>query len=270
MSLPQGRTAGLAKRAAPVLARVAPQRIISLAEIYLEILQGRGAGTGWDLLGETAAVGSVVRGTKRPVVFDVGANRGQWATGIYEHMRDSDPIFYLFEPQTSCQEHLTRLPIPNKTIIRAAVADQPGEATISGAAPGSGSASLYERHETYFDDMTAYQEQVPVVTLDTVIRDHNVARVDLLKLDIEGAELAALRGSHDSLQAGMVSAIQFEFGSANIYSRTFFRDFWEMLTPLRYQVSRVLPGGRLLPVSAYSEELEHFRGVSNYIAVLSR
>jgi Methyltransferase FkbM domain len=111
---------------------------------------------------------------------------------------------------------------------------------------------------------------VPVVTLDAVIRDHNVAKIDLLKLDIEGAELAALCGSHDSLQGGIVSAIQFEFGSANIYSKTFFRDFWEILSPLGYRLSRILPGGRLLSVPEYSEDLEHFRGVSNYIAVRSR
>jgi hypothetical protein len=68
MSLTQGHTSHLAKRAAPVLTRVAPQRIFRLAEIYLEILQGRGAGTGWDLVGETVAAGSTVRGVQRPVV----------------------------------------------------------------------------------------------------------------------------------------------------------------------------------------------------------
>jgi hypothetical protein len=75
---------------------------------------------------------------------------------IYEFMQDMDATFYLFEPQTSCQESLTRLPIPNKTIIRAAVADRPGTATISGAAPGFGAASLFERHDTYFDNMSAH------------------------------------------------------------------------------------------------------------------
>jgi len=58
----------------------------------------------------------------------------------------------------------------------------------------------------------------------------------------------------------------FEFGAPNIYSRTFFSDFWDLLTADGFRLDRILPGGRLLRIDSYSEELEHFRGVSNYLA----
>ncbi len=152
------------------------------------------------------------------------------------------------------------------TVIKAALGQQPGETTVSGAAPGFPAASVYERHDTYFGDMSAHQERVPLVTLDDAIRDNSLERIDLLKLDIEGSELAALNGARHALSGGVIRAVAFEFGSANIYSRTFFLDFWELLTPLGFHLARVLPGGSLLPIERYSEEHEHFRGVSNYLA----
>ncbi len=58
------------------------------------------------------------------------------------------------------------------------------------------------------------------------------------------------------------------FGSGNLNSRTFFHDFWDELHPLGYRLQRIGPGGVLLPVDAYYEDLEYFRGVSNYLAAL--
>jgi FkbM family methyltransferase len=255
----------LAKKAAPSLARAIPSRLSRAAGIYLDVVQGKGSGTGWDMAGESAADASVLRGIARPIILDGGANYGQWASSINAVLSNPDATFFLFEPQQACQETLQGIGLPHSTVIRAALGDQPGDAVLSGASPGYGAASIYERHDTYFGDMSAHQESVTLVTLDDTIRDHSIDRVDLLKLDVEGAELAALRGAKASLSDGVIRAVAFEFGSANIYSRTFFRDFLDLLAPLGFRFARVLPGGRLLSIERYSEEHEHFRGVSNYL-----
>lgn len=51
-------------------------------------------------------------------------------------------------------------------------------------------------------------------------------------------------------------------------SRTFFRDYWELLTSAGYVLHRILPGGWTVPVGRYEDTAEHFRGVSNYLAIL--
>ena len=255
----------LAKKAAPGVARAIPAPLSRAAGIYLDVVQGKGSGTGWDMAGETAADATVLAGTERPTILDGGANYGQWARAINTVLSNPEARFFLFEPQEECQQSLHRSGLPNSVVIQAALGDHAGHAVLSGAAPGYGAASIYERHDTYFADMTAHQEQVSVVTLDEVIDQHSIDRVDLLKLDVEGAELAALRGARASLANGVIRAVGFEFGSANIYSRTFFRDFWELLSPLGFRFARILPGGRLLSIEQYSEEHEHFRGVSNYL-----
>ncbi|MEV1051974.1 FkbM family methyltransferase [Streptomyces sp. NPDC049887] len=264
-----GRTA---KAAAPRLCRLASSRRIRqgtrLLEIYLEILQGRGAGTGWDLHGEIVAARRCLRGVEAPVIFDVGANYGQWSTGLHSALGTRNGRYFLFEPQPACRPALARTRVPNQVVIPAAVSDEEGSATIFADTPGSGVASVHRRRDSYFGDMTAHQEKVPVTTIDREVERWGVERIDLLKLDIEGAEYQALRGAAGSLRDRRVTTIAFEFGSANVYSRTFFRDFWDLLTPLGYRLWRICPGGVLLPVQAYTEELEHFRGVSNYLASL--
>lgn len=53
----------------------------------------------------------------------------------------------------------------------------------------------------------------------------------------------------------------------NIDSRTFFRDYWDLLNPLGFSIFRIAPGGILIQIREYREELEYFKIVSNYVAV---
>ncbi|WP_051371599.1 FkbM family methyltransferase [Streptomyces sp. 142MFCol3.1] len=202
------------------------------------------------------------------MIFDVGANCGQWSTGLHAALKTDNGRYFLFEPQPACRAALARTKVPNQVVVPAAVGEQEGATTIFADTPGSGVASVHRRRDSYFGDLTAHQEEVPVTTVDREVERWNVERIDLLKLDIEGAEFQALQGAGSTLRKGKVTTIAFEFGSANVYSRTFFRDFWDLLRPLGYRLWRICPGGVLLPVGAYDEELEHFRGVSNYLASL--
>jgi len=259
-----------AKRWAPGLSRLATAGLVlpvtGFTETYLAILQGKGSGTGWDLAGEARAAATFLRDVPAPVVLDLGANRGQWATALHRTLRNDLARYYLCEPQPACQRELATLAVPRAAVIAAAVSDRPGQATIMASAPGAGSASLFERRDSYFGDTTAHREVVPVTTIDDIVAEHRLDRVHLLKLDVEGSELSALRGARSSLADGRIATVTFEFGSANVYSRTFFRDLWDLLTAAEFRLWRILPGGRLLPIARYVEELEHFRGVSNYVA----
>jgi len=58
--------------------------------------------------------------------------------------------------------------------------------------------------------------------------------------------------------------IQFEFGPANIYSRTYFYDFWTLLAA-EFDIYRVIPKG-IVPIGYYGEHREIFL-TTNYLAV---
>lgn len=234
-------------------------------DAYVCILLGKGAGTGWAIDAETSAARRFIR-RPDPVLFDIGANAGNWSalmTTTYPAAR-----VFMFEPQATCHE-LIRRAIPDAVLIPKAVSSSSaGRAQfyVSGDADCLG--SFHERRDSYFDQLQFAPIDVATTTIDEVIAEHRIDRVDFMKMDIEGHELAALEGARRSLEARTIRALSFEFGSANINSRTFFHDFWDLLTPLGYRIFRVLPSAKMLALDEYYEDCEHFRGVSNYVAAL--
>jgi len=83
----------------------------------------------------------------------------------------------------------------------AAVSDQPGEVTITLAAHPYWS-SLRGSGDPYWqrlNGMTSGQRTVPAIRLDDLARELDLKPPYLLKLDIQGAEVQALRGARDVL-----------------------------------------------------------------------
>jgi FkbM family methyltransferase len=258
----------LAKRLAKPLSRIvgcAPLlRASRYADAYFNVLMGKGSGTGWDLAEEVAAAVSTLH-TETPRVLDIGANKGEWTRLLLERVPRASVV--MFEPAVGCHEYLNPLVGERVSLVRSAVGATPGRARLWSSEQTDGAASLHPRRDSYFEGRTYQPTEVPVTTIDTWFDEAKIDFVDFIKLDIEGHELAALQGAERALSDGRIGAFSFEFGSANINSRTFLRDFWDYLHPKKYRLARITPGGRMLPIHSYYEDLEYFRGVTNYVAV---
>lgn len=233
-------------------------------DAYFNFLMGRGCGTGWDLSEEVdAAVATLM--TKQPTVFDIGANVGEW-TRIFQQRVPGARVF-LFEPAMGCHEYLTPLLGESVTLVPCAVGAEKGSAQLWSSAKTDGTASLHVHRETYFVGRDYRPSEVEVTTIDNFLDESSIVAVDFMKLDLEGHDFAALQGATQALADGKIRALSFEFGAGNINSRTYFHDFWDLLHPQGYRLSRIAPGGRLVPIRSYYEDLEYFRGVTNYVAV---
>lgn len=243
------------------------QRAISFAEIATAILQGKGSGSGWDMRAEVNAHRPFL--SPGAVLFDVGANVGEWSFAVSNYLK-GDATLFMFEPQPACRSFLAPLIEKGAVLTQAAVGEAEGEATFfTPEATGiGGNASLHLRRDSHCSKSRFVTQKVKVVTIDHFMDLRRIDRIDFLKMDIEGNELAALRGAEKALQRKAIRALSFEFGSGNINSRTFFHDFWDLLTGYGCKINRVLPGGRLLRIERYHEDLEYFRGVSNYVAAV--
>jgi len=234
-------------------------------EMFGGLLLGKAAGYGWGVEVEVEAALSTVR-SKEPVVFDVGANVGNWSLEFSRRCPGSR--IFMFEPQTACQKLINELNIPNSVLIPKAVSSSAGTAPFF--CDGTSSyASLFGRRDSSVKvhGLELEPTSIETVILDGVIEDFGLPRIDFVKMDIEGNEVAALQGATKSLETRKIRALSFEIGSSNVNSRTFFCDFWEILCPRGYSIFRILPCGKLLPVPEYSETCENFRGCTNYVAV---
>lgn len=257
----------LAKPLSHLFANSSMEGFAQLAEAYWGILLGKGAGTGWALDAEIKAAKSTIHRSS-PIIFDVGANKGEWS--VLFHQLYPQAHIFMFEPQPVCQKIIREKNIPGTILIPNAVSATAGQ-TIKLFSSGDtvAIASLHQRRDSYFNDMSFTSIDVDTVNIDNVIREHKITVVDFMKMDVEGHEFDVLKGAMKSLEGRFIKALSFEFGSGNINSRTFFHDFWDLLTPLGYDIYRILPSSRLMQIKEYYEDCEYFRGVTNYIAILS-
>jgi len=235
---------------------------------YLSLLTGRGSGSGWDE-GEEIAAARVIRERMRadPVVIDCGANRGEWIREVRRCVGSDRGTWIALEPNPGCLPYLES--ISNLEVIRAGAGEQPGQQPLYTNSGTSVLASLHPRRDSVAQGTEFTATDIQIVTLDNIIASRRLTHVDFLKMDIEGHELFALKGALTALRQKLIGALSFEFGAGNVNSRTFFRDFWELLTPLGFELRRICPGGVTTPILEYYEDLEFFRGVTNYIAILN-
>ena len=261
-----GKLNRIGKLITPTLGRMVATRratgLIELSSAYLNCLIGKGSGTGWDKGEELAAARMIQR--KNPVILDMGANQGDWTSEV-QRLIGTHGRWLLVEPSAECCARLRKL--PGIEVIEAAVGEQAGKAVLY--TPGNENilASLHERRDSLVRGQVSTRCEVRVTTIDEILAERNIELVDLAKMDLEGHELFALRGAVRSLERQRLRALTFEFGVANVNSRTFFRDFWDLLTGFGYRIERIHPGGKMVPVTEYYEDLEFFRGVTNYAAL---
>jgi FkbM family methyltransferase len=241
---------------------------VALAETGSAILQGKGAGSGWDIDREVRAHLRFFSERRRPVLFDIGANRGEWSYAMARHFKDEVEL-WMFEPQEACRGDLDGLASRGiGTLTQVAVGEVEGVADFFTPGGTAGNASLHPRRDTFFSKTIFERQCVKVITLDGFMKINGIEKIDFLKMDIEGHELAALRGAKEALEKRAINTLSFEFGSGNINSRTFFHDFWDLLTGYGYTIYRILPSGSVFRITEYDEDLEYFRGVSNYVAAV--
>ena len=197
------------------------------------------------------------------VLFDVGANAGDWTLAAQRTWPRA--TVHAFEPSTDTYSRLVER-TPGAVCVRAALGDTEADATLYAVAGQSGLSSLHQRDlAAHAMTMTA-AESVHVTTLDAYCAGNGIERIDYLKIDAEGNDLAVLQGASRMLAAGAIRFVQFEFGGCNIDSRTFLRDFVRLLEP-QFRVSRMLADG-LNPLD-YSERDEVFI-TSNFLAELAQ
>jgi FkbM family methyltransferase len=196
-----------------------------------------------------------------PVVFDVGARHGDYAAFVLE-LRPNAEV-HCFEPSRTSFADLSSRLVGRARLHNVALAESRGTALLYSEQSGSAMSSLYRRELGWLNVDFSITEDVAVSTLDAVCAEEGVERIDVLKLDAEGAEAPVLAGATRMLDEGRIERVVFEYGGTALDSGFFIRDFYRLLP--NFDLYRVLPDG-LLPLGPYSEHLElaHY---SNYCAV---
>ena len=192
------------------------------------------------------------------VFVDVGAHIGQVIAAVRHNCPNARIV--AFEAMPEKVAWLIRK-FPTVTIHCCALSDQPGEAEFFVNLSQSGYSSLAEQ-----------QGKVRRITVAMERMDELLDRADLIKIDVEGAELGVLRGAVRLIEECQ-PLIMFESGPGDVLGFTkegMFSFFSErgygLLSP-----DRLAHTGSVMTLDVFLDSHEYPRRTTNYFAVpLSR
>jgi len=195
------------------------------------------------------------------IIFDGGANIGNYSLLINKFHPNAK--IYSFEPVKATFQKLKENTKSRSNIIP----------VMNGLFKENCSQEINifnsDTHSSLFDiqglSYEANQKQrIELIRGDDFMRDNRIDSIDFLKLDIEGAEYAALEGFEDNIKNGKIKAIQFEYGYINITTKKLLIDYYNFFEAHNYIVGKIFP--KIVEFRKYEFIHEDFIG-PNFIAV---
>jgi FkbM family methyltransferase len=132
------------------------------------------------------------------IVVDVGAAQGSWT----QKCREIFPAakYFLLEPLDEFQPILKKLEAESKntTVIPAAAAAAAGEISFNVHRDLYGSSI---KKEVEGEQVNGLARKIKTVTLDQIALEHSFSGKNLLKMDVQGAELEVIAGAEKLLDS---------------------------------------------------------------------
>lgn len=213
---------------------------------------------------------------KEIVVFDVGANAGEWSKAVLANNAKAE--IHLFEPQPSLvprlYKNLSKYIDNNQIFIsNAALSDDQRFVNFHLYAEDldSGLSSIHRRTSAEASGLVGPPSRqciIPTKTLDTYCHEMGIHRIDFLKIDTEGHELSVLKGSQRMISSGDIDFIQFEYGGTYLDSGATLKDVFCILQFYNYRIFKIT-NKSLLYVEQYTSSIDDYQ-YANYLAIHDR
>lgn len=131
------------------------------------------------------------------VVLDIGANVGLFS--LYMLKKHNCKRIYAIEPTKKAFVQLcdSLNDEPNTSIHKVAIYDYTGKSKIKTDEQNSTISGFHNEEIHPYSNNSMNEEEVDVIKLCDFLNDHNIDHVDLIKIDIEGAEYAVIDSLSD-------------------------------------------------------------------------
>ncbi|MDX2189096.1 MAG: FkbM family methyltransferase [Bacteroidota bacterium] len=215
--------------------------------------------------GEKYYIKKYISPLNSPIVFDVGANVGDFTSLILKSNNSS--ICYLFEPHPVTFKTLdAKFNQSNVFKYNIGMGKQADTLQIFDyEGTNNEHASMIQEVITQFHKESSISHSVKITTIDDFCTANNIQKIDLLKIDTEGFEYNVLLGATEMLNQNKIKFIHFEFNAMNVYAGVFFKRFYDLLSA-NYLIYRLMPDG-LLPIIKYEPVLHEIFSFQNILAV---
>ncbi len=209
---------------------------------------------------------------ERLVVFDVGANVGDWSTALLDQAAESNAKsaldLFLFEPIPDTlrvlRVKLSGESVANVRMESIALSALDGSSEMYSPGPNAGTSSLH--YDSSFGEVQAISVQT--ASLSSYCASNSIERIRLLKCDTEGHDMGVIRGALPMLQGGRIDVLQFEYNHRWIFARSYLKDVFDTVVGLPYVVGKIQPD-HVKVLDRWHPELEHFFE-GNYLLIHQR
>lgn len=242
-------------RVKPLVYRFRSRVLYRIASFYVQSVDNDND-SDFHTNGEEAFALDRLRGTS--VVFDVGAAKGNWT----EIALTADPklTVHCFEPESRRFKMLIDRQFGERVILnKVGLGDAPGQAKIFVGTSGGSNSLFPQRYNGQAHDAPD-GETVNVSTVDIYCREKNIQWIDFIKMDIEGYEMAAIRGAEQMLRAGKIGIVQFEYSYVFLDAGVSLMRLMQYVHELNpdYEFHKIYPDGARR-VSTYEHTLDNFK-----------
>ena len=166
----------------------------------------------------------LLKNSEVKIVFDIGAWVGNTAVEYSNYFPNS--IVHTFEPFPESFEKLKKKSenFENRIIAnQVAISDKVGQATFysnliettNSLLPSTNTNSKHD----YFRN-NKKEIKVDTLTIDEYCTKNNINRINIVKMDIQGAELAAMQGATSMLEASKIDIIFCEVNFIAMYENS--------------------------------------------------
>ena len=191
-------------------------------------------------------------------LFDVGANAGEWTRcALRCHPRAT---VHAFEIVPATFAAFTRNVADCANVV----------ANAFGLSDTEGNVEVFISDSSLVSSQYDFSAGGPTTSISCKVergadytRRRGIAEIDLIKIDVEGADGAVVRGFEPLIAAQAVRAVQFEYNKGAIESHFLLVDFYRLFRAHGYVLGRLTPRG--VAFRDYDYAFEDFNG-PNYLA----
>ena len=186
-------------------------------------------------------------------VFDVGANVGE-LTLLFSRFVADGGVVHAFEASSAAYKKLELVCSAagkrNIVLNHLAVSDKNGIVRLH----------VYEDALSSFNSQAARPlknygldfepigiEETTATTVDDYCASKKIELIDLLKIDVEGAELQVMRGAHRMLKSRRIRCLTFEFGQTTFDMGNKVEEIEVFLKEMNYKIRNIVKGDSIFP-----------------------
>ena len=169
------------------------------------------------------------QGLELGVIYDIGARHAEWSTTLKKTFSRSN--FFLFEANEKCTKIL------NDSGFKFFIGALSSEIkTVDFYHNDSTGDSYYKENTSFYEEVRPIKKQT--ITLDSIVKDQNIALPDFIKLDTQGSELDILAGGVACLRHASLVYIELPILSYNLGAPNFqdYIEFMKMNNFLPYDI----------------------------------